>query len=193
MVVLNKIYTRTGDEGTTALGTGQRVQKYDMRISAYGTVDETNATIGLARIHLRHESVELDGMLSRVQNDLFDLGADLCMPEQESKPETQSLRITSDQVDRLEAEIDQLNAELGPLRSFILPGGSPSAAALHLTRTVCRRAERKMVELASDPKETVGAAALRYINRLSDFLFVAGRYVNNKGKDDILWVPGQNR
>ena len=193
MVVLNKIYTRTGDKGTTALGTGQRVQKYDLRIRAYGTVDEANATIGLARVRLGHDCTEIDEMLSRVQNDLFDLGADLCMPEQDGEQKTQSLRISSDQVDRLEAEIDKLNAELGPLRSFILPGGSPSAAALHLTRTVCRRAERKMVELASDPKETVGAAALRYINRLSDFLFVAGRYVNNKGKDDILWVPGQNR
>lgn len=192
MVVLNKIYTRTGDEGTTALGTGKRVQKFDNRITAYGTVDEANATIGLARTHARHGLVELDDMLARVQNDLFDLGADLCVPEDGSEKNGKRLRVTSGQVERLEAEIDKLNSELDPLRSFILPGGNPSAAALHMARTVCRRAERCMVELASDPKETVNTEALRYINRLSDFLFVAGRYVNNKGKDDILWVPGKN-
>ncbi len=189
MVVLNKIYTRTGDQGTTVLGSGRRVQKFDKRITAYGTVDEVNAAIGVAR---NHAGGEVDGMLARVQNDLFDLGADLCVPDEGGKEAGKRLRVTASQVKRLETEIDKLNSELDPLRSFVLPGGTPAAAALHVARTVCRRAERNMVELASEPRETVNAEALRYINRLSDFLFVASRYVNNKGKDDILWVPGKN-
>lgn len=193
MVKLNKIYTRTGDAGTTGLGTGERVSKSSPRIAAYGTVDETNAAVGLVRMHLDDRSVTLDDMLNRVQNDLFDLGADLCVPEGPDKPEFEPLRITSAQVDRLEAEIDELNGDLEPLTSFVLPGGSPAAAFLHLARTVCRRAERKMVELAADPDEPVSEPAMKYINRLSDFLFVAGRHVNDNGRDDVLWVPGQNR
>ncbi len=193
MVVLNKIYTRTGDDGTTALGSGERVPKQAVRIAAYGTVDETNATIGMARIHLAGGHQEVDAMLQRIQNDLFDLGADLCVPERGEAPERERLRVSHAQVDRLEREIDHLNGELQPLRSFVLPGGSPGAAALHVARTVSRRAERIMVELAASPNEPVSAAALKYINRLSDFLFVASRYVNDKGANDVLWVPGQNR
>ena len=192
MVKLNKIYTKTGDKGTTGLGTGERVPKFALRISAYGTVDEANSCVGLARLHLGgHPGVDLK--LSRIQNDLFDLGADLCVPDRGKKPDYEPLRIAESQVERLEAEIDEMNAELKPLKSFILPGGSPAAAALHLARTVSRRAEREMVELATLPGEPVSAAALKYINRLSDFLFVAGRYVNDRGKSDVLWVPGQNR
>ncbi|HET6321961.1 MAG TPA: cob(I)yrinic acid a,c-diamide adenosyltransferase [Hyphomicrobium sp.] len=193
MVVLSKIYTRTGDKGTTALGSGERVAKHDLRIAAYGTVDETNATIGMVRVHLGSGHPGVDAKLIRIQNDLFDLGADLCVPDRGQKLEYEPLRITDAQVKRLEAEIDEMNAELKPLRSFVLPGGSPAAAALHVSRTVSRRAERLMVELASDPNEPVSAAALQYINRLSDFLFVASRYVNDRGKSDVLWVPGQNR
>lgn len=192
MVKLNKIYTRTGDAGTTGLGTGQRVRKDDLRITAYGTVDETNATLGMVRLHLS-EHPGLDAKLVRIQNDLFDLGADLCVPDRGEKLEFEALRVTDGQVTRLEAEIDEMNAELKPLRSFILPGGSPASAALHVARTVCRRAERDMVALAAVEGEPVGAAAMKYINRLSDFLFVAGRYVNNRGESDVLWVPGQNR
>jgi cob(I)alamin adenosyltransferase len=192
MVKLNKIYTRTGDAGTTGLGTGKRVRKDDLRISAYGTVDETNAAIGVVRIHLAgHQG--LDAKLARIQNDLFDLGADLCVPDTGEKPEFEPLRVTADQVQRLEDEIDEMNSELKPLKSFVLPGGSPAAAALHVARTVCRRAEREMVGLAAIEGEQVGEAALKYVNRLSDFLFVAGRYVNDRGKSDVLWVPGQNR
>jgi len=191
MVVLNKIYTRTGDDGTTSLGSGQRVLKSDLRVEAYGTLDETNAAIGLARLHTQHEPT-LDAMLGRIQNDLFDLGADLCFPD-ESKDARGRLSVSDAQVDRLESEIDELNRALQPLRSFVLPGGSPAASFLHLARTVSRRAERLMVELAARPSERVGDAALRYINRLSDFLFVAGRYANDKGEADVLWVPGQNR
>jgi cob(I)alamin adenosyltransferase len=192
MVKLNKIYTKTGDKGTTGLGTGERVAKFALRITAYGTVDETNACIGLARIHMGgHPGV--DAKLERIQNDLFDLGADLCIPDRGEKLPYEPLRVTDAQVERLEREIDEMNAELKPLKSFILPGGSPSAAALHLARTVCRRAEREIVELSQQPNEPVSAAALKYINRLSDFLFVAGRYVNDRGKSDVLWVPGQNR
>jgi cob(I)alamin adenosyltransferase len=192
MVVLNKIYTRTGDAGSTALGTGERVSKHSARIAAYGTVDETNACIGVARIHLAADA-KLDQMLSRIQNDLFDLGADLCAPEREGAAPQQRLRVSDAQTKRLEDEIDAMNAELTPLRSFVLPGGTPAAAALHVARTVCRRAERVMVELAAIPGEQVSAPALKYINRLSDLLFVAGRYVNDRGAKDVLWVPGQNR
>jgi cob(I)alamin adenosyltransferase len=192
MVVLNKIYTRTGDAGLTALGIGERVPKHSLRIAAYGTVDETNAFIGMARLHLA-AAPKLDAMLGRVQNDLFDLGADLTTPEREGKQRRERLRISEQQVERLEAEIDELNAELAPLTSFVLPGGSAAAAALHVARTVCRRAERGMVALANEPNEHVSAPALKYINRLSDLLFVASRYANDKGGGDTLWVPGQNR
>ncbi len=193
MVVLSKIYTRTGDKGTTALGSGERVAKHALRISAYGTVDETNATVGMVRIHLGAADSRLDAQLVRIQNDLFDLGADLCVPDRGEKLEYEPLRMTEGQVKRLEEEIDEMNTELKPLRSFVLPGGSPAAAALHVARTVSRRAERLMVELAEDPNEPVGAEALKYINRLSDYLFVASRYVNDRGRSDVLWVPGQNR
>jgi cob(I)alamin adenosyltransferase len=194
MVVLNKIYTRTGDAGMTALGTGERVPKHAPRIAAYGTVDETNAAIGMARLELS-EHADVDAMLARIQNDLFDLGADLTMP-QRSESENRArapLRVSDAQVKRLEEEIDAMNAQLAPLRSFVLPGGSAAAAALHVARTVCRRAERGIVELAQLPDEPVSAAALKYINRLSDLLFVASRYVNARGEGDVLWVPGQNR
>jgi len=191
MVVLNKIYTKTGDDGTTALGTGQRRVKFDLRIEAYGTVDETNAAVGIARLNIANPSV--DQMLSRIQNDLFDLGADLATPATNEKSDGKSLRIIASQVERVEAEIDELNAELEPLRSFILPGGTPAAAALHLARTISRRAERLIVELQQSEDEIVGAPALHYINRLSDFFFVAARYENAKGKSDVLWIPGENR
>jgi cob(I)alamin adenosyltransferase len=193
MVVLNKIYTRTGDGGLTALGTGERVPKHSARIAAYGTVDETNAVIGMARIHLGGAQADVDAILGRIQNDLFDLGADLTVPEGSQKTAREPLRIIDAQVKRLEEEIDTLNSELKPLRSFVLPGGSPAAAALHVARTVCRRAERCIVELAAQPGEHVSAPALKYINRLSDLLFVASRYVNERGQGDVLWVPGQNR
>jgi cob(I)alamin adenosyltransferase len=193
MVILNKIYTRTGDDGTTGLGSGERVKKYDLRIAAYGTVDEANAAIGVARLHVQQREPIVDEMLARIQNDMFDLGADLCVPDRGEKPAHEPLRIAPAQVKRLENEIDQLNASLKPLRSFVLPGGSPASAALHVARTVTRRAERHMVELAADPNEPVSDAALHYINRLSDFLFVASRYVNDRGTADVLWVPGKNR
>ncbi|WP_296201243.1 cob(I)yrinic acid a,c-diamide adenosyltransferase [uncultured Hyphomicrobium sp.] len=192
MVRLNKIYTKTGDAGTTGLGTGQRVRKDDLRIIAYGTVDETNATLGVVRQHLSGHP-GLDAKILRIQNDLFDLGADLCVPDRGEKLEYEPLRITEGQVTRLEAEIDEMNSELKPLKSFILPGGSPASVAFHVARTVSRRAERDMVALAGAENEPVSAAALKYINRLSDYLFVAGRYVNDRGKSDVLWVPGQNR
>jgi cob(I)alamin adenosyltransferase len=192
MVVLNKIYTRTGDDGTTALGSGRRVAKYDLRVEAYGTLDETNAAIGLARLHTRTGQSTLDAMLARIQNDLFDLGADLCYPE-ESRDARGRLQVTDAQVERLEREIDALNGELEPLRSFVLPGGSQAASFLHLARTISRRAERLIVALAARKGETVGGPALRYINRLSDFLFVAARFANDKGRSDVTWVPGQNR
>lgn len=193
MVVLNKIYTRSGDAGTTALGSGERVAKHALRIAAYGTVDETNASVGVASVHLAGDDSGLDAMLLRIQNDLFDLGADLCVPDRGKKLEHEPLRINDAQVERLEQEIDQMNAELEPLRSFVLPGGTPAAAALHVARTISRRAERLMVELAAMPDETVSAPALKYINRLSDFFFVASRHANDRGKSDVLWVPGQNR
>jgi cob(I)alamin adenosyltransferase len=195
MVVLSKIYTKTGDKGTTALGTGKRVSKTDARIAAYGTVDETNAAIGLARQYLSASDIDarVGAMLLRIQNDLFDLGADLCVPETGEKLEFAPLRITPEQVARLEAEIDELNSEMKPLNSFVLPGGSKAGAALHLARTICRRAEREMLVLAAIDGETVSQPAREYINRLSDFLFVASRYVNAKGTGDELWKPGANR
>jgi cob(I)alamin adenosyltransferase len=193
MVKLNKIYTRTGDDGTTGLGTGERRSKHDLRIDAFGTVDETNAAIGMVRLYTGAQDPLVDQMLGRIQNDLFDLGADLCTPETIEPLPYEPLRMIPAQVERLENEIDQLNAELSPLNSFVLPGGTAAAAHLHLARTICRRAERIMVELAQDPDEKIGATALRYINRLSDFLFVASRYVNGKGKGDVLWVPGATR
>lgn len=192
MVVLNKIYTRTGDDGTTALGTGERVAKYDLRVEAYGTVDETNAVIGLARLHTGDTDPALDAMLARIQNDLFDLGADLCFPD-ETKDGSARLSVTDAQVARLESEIDEMNRALEPLRSFVLPGGRPAASFLHLARTVSRRAERLIVALASRPEEPVSEPAIRYVNRLSDFLFVAARYANDKGATDVTWVPGKNR
>jgi cob(I)alamin adenosyltransferase len=194
MVILNKIYTRTGDGGITSLGTGKRVKKHSLRISAYGTIDETNACIGLVRLHTQDEAVKgIDQMLARIQNDLFDLGADLCAPDTGEKLEYTPLRIADEQVVRLENEIDLLNSELSPLRSFVLPGGSAASAALHLARTTSRRAERLIVELDDDDTEPVGEPVIKYINRLSDFLFVASRYLNNKGDGDVLWVPGQNQ
>jgi cob(I)alamin adenosyltransferase len=192
MVVLNRIYTRAGDDGSTALGTGERRRKYDLRIAAYGTVDELNATIGIARLHAGGDP-ELDGMLTRIQNDLFDVGADLCMPDKGKGPGGARLDVTDAQVEWLERQIDRLNGELAPLRSFVLPGGSAAASYLHLARTVCRRAERLIVELADKPDESVTPAALKYVNRLSDFLFVSARFSNRKGSADVLWVPGQNR
>jgi cob(I)alamin adenosyltransferase len=193
VVVLNRIYTRTGDDGTTALGTGKRLKKYDHRIESYGTVDEANAAIGMARIHLAGEPADLDAMLFRIQNDMFDLGADLCVPDHGEKLPYEPLRVTDAQVTRLETEIDSMNQNLSPLRSFVLPGGSAAAAALHVARTITRRAERLMVQLADQPDEPVNPAAIKYANRLSDFLFVASRYVNARGAGDVLWVPGKNR
>ena len=192
MVKLNKIYTRTGDNGTTGLGTGERVRKDNLRISAYGTVDETNATIGLVRQHLK-DHAELDKQLERVQNDLFDLGADLCVPDRGEKLAYEPLRMSDEQSAWLEAQIDDMNANLKPLNSFVLPGGTAAAAALHLARTISRRAEREMVALAAAEGEPVSNAAMKYINRLSDYLFVASRYVNDRGQGDVLWVPGKNR
>ena len=192
MVVLNKIYTRTGDDGTTALGTGERRKKYDLRIAAYGTLDEVNAAIGVARLHTAGDAA-LDAALSRIQNDLFDVGADLCTPGRGKGPGGARLTVTDNQVTWLETEIDRLNAGLSPLRSFVLPGGGAAAAYLHLARAICRRAERLIAELAEEPDEMVTAAVLKYVNRLSDFLFVASRYANGKGAGDVLWKPGQNR
>jgi len=193
MVRLNRIYTRTGDDGTTGLGAGNRRPKFDLRIEAIGTVDEANAAIGLARVHTGDAFPEIDAVLGRIQNDLFDLGADLATPEADRKLNHEPLRIAASQVARLEGEMDRLNENLQPLRSFVLPGGSPAAAALHLARTVARRAERVMVELSRKPGEHVNLEALKYVNRLSDFLFVAARTVNDNGKADVLWVPGENR
>ena len=192
MVVLNKIYTRTGDDGTTALGTGERRKKYDLRVAAYGTLDEANSVIGIARLHTA-EDAGLDAALSRIQNDLFDVGADLTTPGKGKGPGGARLTVTAAQVDWLEAEIDRLNDELEPLRSFILPGGSAAAAYLHLARTVCRRAERLIAELNDKAGESVTPEVLKYVNRLSDFLFVAARHANGKGARDVLWKPGQNR
>jgi cob(I)alamin adenosyltransferase len=187
MVRLTRIYTKGGDKGETSLGDGARVPKNDARVAAFGTVDEANACVGLARLHTQGDS---DAMLMRIQNDLFDLGADLCTPETPD-PKYPPLRIVEAQVERLEREIDAMNEKLAPLNSFILPGGSPASAALHLARTVARRAEREIVALAA--KETVNDAAVRYINRLSDHLFVISRHLNEDGAKDVLWVPGKNR
>jgi cob(I)alamin adenosyltransferase len=187
LVTLSRIYTRTGDAGETSLGDGSRVPKQNLRVAAYGTVDETNAVIGLARLHAQGEA---DAMLGRIQNDLFDLGADLCTPEGSRKAEG-ALRIVDAQVERLEHEIDRMNADLESLKSFILPGGTAASANLHLARTVARRAERLICDLAE--KETINSAAIRYINRVSDHLFVLARWENEKGVRDVLWVPGGNR
>jgi cob(I)alamin adenosyltransferase len=193
MVKLNRIYTRTGDNGTTGLVTGERRPKYDLRIAAFGTIDETNACIGMARLTCMHENAKTDAMLGRIQNDLFDLGAELATPDTGQKLSWEPLKVNQTQVERLEREIDELNDELQPLTSFVLPGGTPASAHLHLARTVCRRAERLMVELSHAPHERVAEPALKFINRLSDFLFVASRYLNMKSTGDVLWVPGQNR
>lgn len=193
MVELNRIYTRGGDAGQTSLGSGDRVAKHDLRVAAYGTVDEANAALGLARLHTI-EDRETDEILARIQNDLFDLGADLCTPEGDARAARKqegALRIVLEQVDRLEQEIDALNESLAPLTSFILPGGTPAAAHLHMARTIARRAERLMTELATH--EDVNPDALKYINRLSDHLFVLGRHLNDGGRADVLWTPGQNR
>ena len=187
MVRLTRIYTRGGDAGQTSLGDGTRVPKHELRVESYGTVDEANAAVGLARLHA---GPELDAMLARIQNDLFDLGADLCTPERDDLG-YQPLRITQDQVDRLEREIDAMNAGLAPLNSFVLPGGTPAAAHLHLARTVVRRAERLVTALGE--RETVGAPVIKYLNRLSDHLFVASRWDNARASGDVLWVPGANR
>ena len=190
MVVLNRIYTRTGDAGETALGNGARVPKHSLRVDAYGTVDETNATVGMARLHA---DGEMDAALARIQNDLFDLGADLCRPDmaKDADAEYPPLRMAAAQVERLEGEIDTMNADLAPLRSFVLPGGTALAAHLHLCRTVSRRAERLAVALAGE--EDVNVHAVRYLNRLSDWFFVASRVANGNGEKDVLWVPGANR
>jgi cob(I)alamin adenosyltransferase len=192
MVVLNRIYTRTGDDGTTALGTGGRRKKYDLRVAAYGTLDEANATIGIARLHTVSEHA-VHGALARIQNDLFDVGADLATPGRGKGPDGARLTVTAAQVKWLEEQIDNLNEDLAPLRSFVLPGGFAAAAYLHLARTTCRRAERLIAELMDKPDESVTPEVLHYVNRLSDYLFVAARYVNDKGAADILWRPGENR
>jgi cob(I)alamin adenosyltransferase len=190
MVLLSRIYTRGGDKGRTALGDGRRVAKHALRVEAYGTVDEANAAIGIARLHAAEAA---DAMLGRIQNDLFDLGADLCRPEGPDDAARAPLRVTADQVLRLEQEIDAMNADLAPLRSFVLPGGTPAASHLHLARTITRRAERRITALMA--REPVNAEALRYCNRLSDHLFVLARWVNRQGggTGDVLWVPGANR
>ncbi|MDP3546178.1 cob(I)yrinic acid a,c-diamide adenosyltransferase [Phreatobacter sp. HK31-P] len=192
MVKLNKIYTKTGDDGTTGLAAGPRRLKSDLRVEAYGCIDEANSAIGVARLTTADHAV-VDAMLMRIQNDLFDLGADLATPDLGEDLGYEPLRIVEAQVKRIEREIDQLNSELDPLKSFILPGGSPASAHLHVARTIARRAERIMVDLVRRPGEEVSAPALQYVNRLSDFLFVAARYLNDKGRADVLWVPGKNR
>src|SRR6202049_3098867 len=192
MVKLNKIYTRTGDDGSTGLGSGERRKKYDLRVAAYGTLDEANAAIGIARLHTASDA-PLQSPLWRIQNDLFDVGADLCTPGKGKGPDGARLTVTQAQVDWLESEIDRLNDALAPLKSFVLPGGSAAAAHLHLARTICRRAERLIAELKDKRGESVGDEVLKYVNRLSDFLFVASRYANGKGARDVLWQPGQNR
>ncbi len=190
MVTLNKIYTRTGDRGQTRLATGESVPKWDLRVTSYGSVDETNAALGLAALYAEGEMAEA---IARIQNDLFDLGADLATPDRGEKPQWEPLRIVQAQIDRLETEIDAMNAEIPPLDSFVLPGGSALAAQLHLARTLARRAERQIAELSSREGESVSAQALAYANRLSDWLFVAARAANENGARDVKWVPGANR
>ena len=191
MVVLNRIYTRAGDGGETRLATGEQVRKDDARVAAYGDVDECNSALGLARLHA---GPDLDPLLEAIQNDLFDLGADLATPDRPGRDlGWEPLRIVEAQVERLEREIDRLNADLEPLTSFVLPAGAPVAAHLHLARAVCRRAERRAVTLAAEPGEQVSPAALKYLNRLSDLLFVAARWSNDHGRADVLWTPGAGR
>ena len=198
MVTLNRIYTRTGDGGDTRLATGQTVKKFDLRVEAYGAVDETNATLGLVRLHTGADP-DFDQMLERIQNELFDLGADLATPGRDDRGGDGQplgwtpLRMIDSQVERLEGEIDRLNAELSPLNSFVLPAGTPVATYLHLARTVCRRAERVATALAAQDVDVVGPAALKYLNRLSDLLFVMARYANGRGGGDVLWRPGATR
>jgi cob(I)alamin adenosyltransferase len=192
MVKLNKIYTKTGDDGTTGLVAGPRRLKDDLRVEAFGTIDEANSAIGIARLHMQGMP-DLDAMLMSIQNDLFDLGADLATPDTGTPPEYEPLRIVESQVTSIENDIDKLNADLQPLKSFVLPGGHSAAAHLHLARTITRRAERLMVTLSRSEGEIVSAAALKYVNRLSDFLFVAARHANDRGHADVLWVPGKNR
>jgi cob(I)alamin adenosyltransferase len=194
MVVLNRIYTRSGDDGTTALGSGERRKKYDLRVAAYGTLDEVNAAIGIVRLHIAGDAA-LDAMLVRIQNDIFDVEADLCILDgsKGKGPGGAKLNVTGRQVEWIEQQIDALNEDLPPLRSFILPGGTPAASYLHLARTMCRRAERVMIELRDQPGEEVTPEAIQYVNRLSDFLFVAGRHANDRGAKDVLWQPGQHR
>jgi len=193
MVTLNKIYTKTGDQGETALGSGERRLKFDRRVAAYGTIDETNSHLGVVRLETGKSYPDLDQMLSRIQNDLFDLGADLATPDTGEPLGYEPLRVTAAQVERIEQEIDKLNKDLDPLKSFVLPGGSTASAHLHVCRTVSRRAERLMVELSRIEGEIVSDAALKYVNRLSDFFFVAARWTNDHGQQDVLWVPGKNR
>lgn len=188
MVRLSRIYTRTGDSGTTSLGNGRRIPKHDPRVAALGAIDEANAAVGLAGLHADNA---IRGALGRIQNDLFDLGADICLPEDETRPERQPLRIVPTQVERLEREIDTVNERLAPLDSFILPGGSPAAAHLHFARTVVRRAERAVTALAE--AEAVNPEVVRYLNRLSDLLFVLARTANDGGRSDVLWIPGAAR
>lgn len=192
MIKLNRIYTRTGDDGTTGLVSEQRRVKHDLRIETFGTVDEINACIGLARVATKSDDI-LDPMLARIQNDLFDLGADLATPDSGSPLDYEPLRILPGQVQRIEREIDQLNDPIPPLNSFILPGGSEAAARLHVARTVCRRAERLAVALSEKTEEKISPTVVMYLNRLSDFLFVAARHCNGQGASDVLWIPGQNR
>jgi cob(I)alamin adenosyltransferase len=194
MVILNRIYTRTGDDGATSLGSGERRKKYDLRVDAYGTLDEMNAAIGIVRLHTKDDA-QLEGMLARIQNDIFDVEADLCILDSAKGkgPGGAKLNVTDKQVRWIEDQIDALNEGLPPLRSFILPGGTPAAAYLHLARTMCRRAERVMIELRDRPGEEVTPEAIQYVNRLSDFLFVAGRHANERGAKDVLWQPGQHR
>jgi cob(I)alamin adenosyltransferase len=192
LVRLDKIVTKAGDKGATRLATGEEVPKESLRVEAYGAVDELNSAIGVARLHTQGR-VHIDPILARMQNDLFDLGADLATPERDKPLAFEPLRITEAQVDRLEVEVDVINEHLSPLTSFILPGGSPAAAHLHLARTIARRAERAVARLMREPDEKVSSAALKYLNRASDLLFVAARAANDDGKSDIMWVPGANR
>lgn len=188
MVKLTKIYTRGGDKGQTSLAGGKRVSKDSARVASYGSVDETNSIIGLARLHT---SGDVDEMLSRIQNDLFDVGADLATPGDDFEPGEMTLRAVEAQVERLEQEIDAINADLAALTSFILPGGTPASAFLHQARTVCRRAERDAISAGAE--EPINPVAIKYLNRLSDHLFVLARHLNDNGANDVLWVPGAHR